>query len=141
MGLVNYGLGAAGIGTIPDDTLPADLPAALVIKLKAAGPLAIITEFYETQAGDRAVPPYVVYSIKAAPLYFTSSDSQWFDRRITINCYAATQVQANDLRDKAHDSVKEGSHPFQGGYSIPFTEVNRSEGKERGYHRGSTYVF
>lgn len=122
---------------------PADLAEAIARRFEAAArtTLAGFTKLYENQAGDRATLPYLVYQIQTSPAYYTSSSSYWRDDRVMFKAYAGTQGQANTIRDAVQAAYGTGDYPLRRGFSIPFFQVNQSEGKEPNRTQGAGYVF
>ncbi|WP_435005159.1 hypothetical protein P12x_003053 [Tundrisphaera lichenicola] len=137
-GLLPFPPFSAGSGGV---TLPLSLADAIHDRLAGAADLAGVSRFYESQAGDRASLPYVVYQVTAGTSLRVSSTSIWLDQRVIVKTYAATQESANDYRERIHAALKVGPYQFQAGVSIPLFQVNQSEGKEPARSRDSQLVF
>lgn len=125
----------------PPET-PEDLAEAIKDRFLAnRAPLGSLTAIYADQAGDRAVLPYLCYSITAGPDYFTSDTSYYFDQSVMFKAYATTQDEANALRESVAAVFGVGSYDYQAGFSIPFFQKNRSQAKEPNRSVMAGYVF
>jgi hypothetical protein len=120
-----------------------DLAEAIAARFAslAATTLAGFTGIYESQAGDRARLPYLIFAIPSGTLELITSTSQWDDHRVRFEAFAARQKDANALRDAVVAAYQGQPIPFTSGAATPFVRVDRVQGKERGRTVNDSLVF
>jgi hypothetical protein len=126
--------------------VPYDLAQAIEARfvLLAGSTLAGITAIYQSEAGAGVVAPYLVFKIPSGSPELITSNSQWDDRRVRFDLFAASQEQANLLRDAvvaAYDGEQNPALEFTSGLATPFRRVDIDEGKQRGRSNAAGYVF
>jgi hypothetical protein len=126
--------------------VPYDLAAAIEARftLLAGSTLAGITDIRESEADSGVVAPYLVYKITSGSPELITSDSQWDDRRVRFELFAASQEQANLLRDAVvagYDGEHNEALAFSSGLSTAFRRVDLAEGKQKGRSNTASYVF